>query len=137
MNREHYWRHRSNIFEWCTKDRKNTHKTQSQKWIQKKQHTNDTNGIHQQIHSFPFSLNQQTTRLEKEEQHHWVMHWNQTQHSQNSISKVNTKEATHKWHPSTIHFFFSFSSNNRELHWKIWSNIIEWCIEIKHNTHSA
>ena len=42
---------------------------------------------------FPsFSLNQQTTTLETQEQHHWVMHWNPTQHSRSSIWVVKKKK---------------------------------------------
>ena len=139
------------------------------------------------IHSFHFSLHQQTTTLEKREQHHWVNHWNQTQHSVYSIWVVKTKEdtqmtsinkplfsfliiqtgnnigetgaaslsealksnttltelnlscedkrkKTHKWHPSSIHFFISHNTN-RQQDRRHRSKVIEWSIEIKHYTH--
>ena len=137
------------------------------------------------IHSL--TSRQQQTGLEKEEQHHWVRHWNQTRHLQNSTWVVKTGETTHKWHPSTTYSLFdektvnniketgvislsdalklnttltqlnlcrehkkkqhiwhtstiySFYSHkiNRQRDWRKRYNIIEWCIEIKHNTHGT
>ena len=71
----------------------------------------------------------------KQVQQHWVNHWNQTQHSLNSICGVKTKE---RKHTNDIHeqfAIFLFLHINRELHWRYRSNITEWIIEVKHNTH--
>ena len=92
-----YWRNRCNIIECCIDDEHSTHWTRSSLWVQKK-----TQKKKCQQSTFSFTSNQQTTTLEKQEQHHWAMYWNQTQHSLNSIWTVNTKE-TRKWHPPTIH----------------------------------
>ena len=73
-----------------------------------RRHTKD---IHQQFTLFRFSFHQQVTTLETQEQHHWANHLNQTQHSLDSIWKVNTKERRHKECPSTIHSFSSIFNN--------------------------
>ena len=70
-------------------------------WRQKKEDTQKTS-ISNSL-CFISSSHQQGTTLETREQHHWVKHWNQTQHSLNSIWVVKTKE--YKRHPSTIHSF--------------------------------
>ena len=92
INRQQHWIHRSNIIKWFTEIKHNTQETQSEKWRQKKENTQMT-FINNSLF-FLFSLHQQVTRLEKQEQHHWVNHWNQTQHSLNSIWVVNTKGNT-------------------------------------------
>ena len=108
---------------------------------------NNTNGIHQQS-TLQFSLKQQWTRLEKKEHNHWVMHWNQTQHSLNLIWMVNTKETKHKWRPSTIHSF-PFPSNQQgtilekqeQHHWVMHWNQTQhlrssiWVVNTKETTH--
>ena len=66
-------------------------------------------------HSFPFTFHKQTTTLEEEEQHHWVIHWNQTQHSLNSIWVVKTKERHTKDSHQQFILFLSHH-NNREQH---------------------
>ena len=85
------------------------------------------------IYSFPFTSHQQTTRLETQEQSHWVKHWNQTQLSLNSILVVNTKE---RRHTKDIHQQFTlFRHTIKERNLRYRDNNIEWIIEIKHNTH--
>ena len=111
INRQQHWRHRGNIIEWCIEIEHNTHSTQSEGWRQKKQHKwhpSTTN-------SFSFSSNQQKTALDIQEQHQWVMRWNQTQHSLNSICGVITKETTHKWHPSTNHSSILIKSTDNNI----------------------
>ena len=64
---------------------------------------------------FHFTRHQQTTRLETKEQHHWVMHWNQTLHSQISIWEVKTKENNTQIAPINNSHFSTFikSSGNK------------------------
>ena len=103
-------------------------------------HKRATHKLHQStIHSFPFSSNKQATTLKVQEQHHWVMHWNPTQHSRNSIWEVN-KLKTHKWHSPTKRFF-PFLSNQQlttlekqgsrycAMHWNQTQRLQRFCSE--------
>ena len=76
---------------------------------------------------------------EKEVQHRWVMHWNQTQHLRNSIWDVNAKKKKKKTTTQMVSInnprFLCSHPINRQRHWRYRNNIIEWCIEIKLNTH--
>ena len=176
---QHHW-----VMHW-----NQTQQSQFSIWIVNTQRNNtQMASINNQL-IFPFSFNQQTTILETQVQHQWVMHWNQTQHLRNSIWCVNIKETTqnmwfinnslfirshqnnsqqhrrkrsniielcieikhnshwtrselwtpkhtHKWNTPTIHSF-RYHQFNREQHWRNRSNIIVWCVEIKHNTHTT
>ena len=69
-----------------------------------------------------------------QEQHHWVNHWNQTQHSLNSIWVVKTKERRHTKVSINKSLFSLYLHINRQQDWRKRSNVIEWNIKIKHNT---
>ena len=58
------------------------------------------NGVHQQIYFASFTSKQQITILEIQEQQHWVKHWWRTQHLQNFIWMVNTKEYSQNHTPN-------------------------------------
>ena len=99
--------------------------------------TKTTHKLHlSAFNHFPLTLNQQWTALKQQEQHHWVMHWNQTQHSRLSIYTVNTKETTRCIHQQPT-LFRSYQKINREPHWRHRGNIIEWRIENKCKTHKT
>ena len=108
----------------------------SSTWGVKTKERRHTKDIHQQITCF-FSLYLQVTVLEIVEQHRWAKHWNQTQHSLNSISKVRAKE---RRHTKDIHqqiTLFNSLLINREWNRRHRCNVTEWSIEIKLNTHWA
>ena len=85
-------------------------------WRVKTKERRHTNGIHKQITLFSLSSHQQITALKTWEQHHWVNHWNQTQHLLNSIWMVTAKER-HTMVSIQSQFSFLFlSTGNRIKH---------------------
>ena len=108
INRQRHWRLWNNITEWIIEIKHNTHWTPSEMWRQKAHKKSINNSL------FSFLFTQQGTSLEKQEQRHWVKHWNQTQHSLHSIWDVNTKRR----HIKDIHqqfTLFLFSSTDNEI----------------------
>ena len=115
---------------WCIENQFFNHKTHFKMWVQRKRQRM----LHISL-SPPFSSHQQAMSLGTQKQHHWVMHWNQTQHSLNSIWIVKTKERRHTKDIHQQFTLFISLHNNRQLYWWNRSNIIEWSTEIKQNTH--
>ena len=51
-----------------------------------------------------------------------------------NLNSEHKRKKTHKRHPSTIHSS-ACNTFNSQQNWRHRSNVIEWSIEIKHNTH--
>ena len=77
-------------------------------------HERHSKDVHRRVTSC-LSLHQQIIKLKMRVRHHWVKHWNQTQHSQDSIWKVKTEERRHTKdiHRRTTHFTIIIPSENK------------------------
>ena len=111
-------------------------------WIVKtKEHAYEIISVNNSL--LKLSSNLQAIRYEKEVQHHWAMHWNQTQHSLHFTWNVSAKEQ----HTNNIRqrSTFPFSSNRQQTwfrkqeqyqwakHWSQTQHSQNWTWEVKTN----
>ena len=105
-------------------------------WVVKTKEGRHTKDIHQQFTLFPLFITSTDNNIGDT----GTASLSESLKSNTTLTELNLRSEdkrnqTHKRHPSTNHSFPPFHHINRQQYWRHGNSIIEWIIEIKHNTH--